>query len=191
MFDLTGQKVLVVGVANDQSIAYGCARAFRAQGADLAITYLNERAEPFVRPLAEQLDAEIIAPLDVRDEGQMDALFGEISEKWGRLDTLLHSIAFSKKDDLHGRVVDCSADGFSLGHGHFGSFLPAPDQPFRAADAQGGTCMTVSFMGAHRRWSRITASWGRSRRRWRLPPGMRRRSWAREASRFMRCRPDR
>ncbi len=150
MFDLSGQKALVVGVANDQSIAYGCAKAFKAQGADLAITYLNEKAEPYVRPLADDLGADIIMPLDVRDEAQLDALFGVLSEKWGRLDTLLHSIAFSKKDDLHGRVVDCSADGFGLAMDiSVHSFL----RLIRRAEPlmpQGGTCMTVSFMGAQK-----------------------------------------
>lgn len=150
MFDLTGHKALVVGVANDQSIAYGCAKAFRAQGADLAITYLNERAEAYVRPLAEQLDAEIVAPLDVRDTEQMDALFSEIEAKWGRLDTLLHSIAFSKKEDLHGRVIDCSADGFSLAMDvsvHSFLRLIKRAEPLMP---HGGTCMTVSFMGAQK-----------------------------------------
>jgi enoyl-[acyl-carrier protein] reductase I len=150
MFDLTGQKALVVGVANDQSIAYGCAKAFKAQGADLAITYLNEKAEPYVRPLAEELDADIIMPLDVRSEDQLDALFGVISEKWGRLDTVLHSIAFSKKEDLHGRVIDCSADGFGLAMDiSVHSFL----RLIRRAEPlmpHGGTCMTVSFMGAQK-----------------------------------------
>ncbi|MHA7773778.1 enoyl-ACP reductase FabI [Roseibium sp. M-1] len=150
MFDLTGQKVLVVGVANDQSIAYGCARAFKAQGADLAITYLNERSEPFVRPLARELGAEIIAPLDVRNEIQLDTLFTQITARWGRLDTLLHSIAFSKKEDLHGRVVDCSADGFSLAMDvsvHSFLRLIKRAEPLMQA---GGTCMTVSFMGAQK-----------------------------------------
>ncbi|CTQ72903.1 enoyl-ACP reductase FabI [Roseibium alexandrii] len=150
MFDLTGQKALVVGVANDQSIAYGCAKAFKAQGADLAITYLNEKAEPYVRPLAEELGADIIMPLDVRSEDQLDALFGVISEKWGRLDTVLHSIAFSKKEDLHGRVIDCSADGFGLAMDiSVHSFL----RLIRRAEPlmpHGGTCMTVSFMGAQK-----------------------------------------
>ncbi|CTQ60554.1 MAG: enoyl-ACP reductase FabI [Roseibium album] len=150
MFDLTGMKVLVVGVANDQSIAYGCAKAFREQGADLAVTFLNEKAEPHVRPLAEELGAEIVAPLDVRDLEQQDALFREITEKWGRLDTLLHSIAFSKKEDLHGRVVDCSAEGFGLAMDiSVHSFL----RLIRGAEPlmpQGGTCMTVSFMGAQK-----------------------------------------
>ncbi|WP_299811806.1 enoyl-ACP reductase FabI [uncultured Roseibium sp.] len=150
MFDLTGQKALVVGVANDQSIAYGCARAFRAQGADLAVTYLNEKAEPHVRPLAEVLGAQIIAPLDVRDETQLDALFAQIAGKWGRLDTLLHSIAYSRKEDLHGRVIDCSADGFGEAMDiSVHSFL----RMIRKAEllmSQGGTCMTVSFMGAQK-----------------------------------------
>lgn len=150
MFDLTGQKALVVGVANDQSIAYGCAKALRAQGADLAVTYLNERAEPFVRPLAEALGATIIAPLDVCNAEQIDTLFSEITERWGKLDTLLHSIAFSRKDDLHGRVIDCSADGFGLAMDisvHSFLRLIKKAEPLMP---EGGTCMTVSFMGAER-----------------------------------------
>lgn len=150
MFDLTGQKALVVGVANDQSIAYGCAKALRAQGADLAVTYLNDRAEPFVRPLAEALGATIIAPLDVCNTEQIDALFSEITERWGKLDTLLHSIAFSRKDDLHGRVIDCSADGFGLAMDisvHSFLRLIKKAEPLMP---EGGTCMTVSFMGAER-----------------------------------------
>ncbi|PVB60535.1 enoyl-ACP reductase FabI [Labrenzia sp. 011] len=150
MFDLTGQKALVVGVANDQSIAYGCARAFRTLGADLAMTFLNEKAEPHVRPLAEALGAEIIAPLDVRDASQLDALFAQITEKWGRLDTLLHSIAFSRKDDLHGRVIDCSADGFAEAMDisvHSFLRLIRKAEPLMPG---GGTCMTVSFMGAQK-----------------------------------------
>lgn len=150
MFDLTGQKALVVGVANDQSIAYGCAKAFREQGADLAITYLNAKAEPYVRPLAEALGAEIIAPLDVGNAANVEALFEEIGARWGRLDTLLHSIAFSRKEDLHGRVIDCSAEGFSLAMDiSVHSFL----RLIRKAEplmAEGGTCMTVSFMGAQK-----------------------------------------
>ena len=150
MFDLKGQKALVVGIANEQSIAWGCAKAFRAQGADLAITYLNEKAEKFVRPLAEELHAEIVMPLDVQNDSQMDALFAEISQRWGRLDTLLHSIAFAPREDLHGRVIDCSAAGFGLAMDvSVHSFL----RMIRHAELlmpQGGTCMTVSFLGASR-----------------------------------------
>ncbi len=109
---LKGKKGLVVGIANDKSIAWGCAKAFREAGAELAVTYLNEKAEPHVRPLAEQVKAPIIAPLDVRDDGQMEALFNTIEKTWGKLDFLLHAIAFAPKEDLHGRVADCSREGF-------------------------------------------------------------------------------
>lgn len=150
MLDLTGQKALIVGVANDQSIAYGIAAALRRQGADLAITYLNEKAEPHVRPLAEALGAEIIAPLDVRNGDDTEALFDEISRRWGRLDTLVHSIAFCPKDDLHGRVIDCSAEGFGLAMDisvHSFLRLIRKSEPLMH---EGGTCMTVSFYGAEK-----------------------------------------
>jgi enoyl-[acyl-carrier protein] reductase I len=111
---LRGRKALVTGIANDQSIAWGCARAFRLLGADLAITYLNEKARPHVEPLAKSLDASILMPLDLRVEGQLEAVFEKIEADWGQLDVALHSIAFAPKEDLQGRVVDCSKDGFLL-----------------------------------------------------------------------------
>ena len=150
MFSLEGQKILVVGIANDQSIAWGCAEAFRRQGADLAITYLNAKAEPYVRPLAERLDAEIVMPLDVRAPGQTEALFAGIRERWGKLDTALHSIAFCPKDDLHGRVVDCSAEGFALAMDvSVHSFLRLIKQ-VEPLMPHGGTCMTVTFYGSEK-----------------------------------------
>jgi enoyl-[acyl-carrier protein] reductase I len=109
---LKGRKGLVVGIANDQSIAWGCARAFRALGADLAVTYLNERARKHVEPLAKELEAAIFMPLDVNIEGQLEQVFERIEREWGQLDFLLHSIAFSPKEALHGRVVDVGRDGF-------------------------------------------------------------------------------
>jgi enoyl-[acyl-carrier protein] reductase I len=109
---LAGRKGLVTGIANDQSIAWGCAKAFRRLGAELAITYLNEKAKPHVAPLAKQVDAPIVMPLDIRAEGQLDAVFEQITKQWGALDFVLHSIAFAPKEDLHGRVVDCSKAGF-------------------------------------------------------------------------------
>ena len=112
LLDLTGKKGLIVGIANEHSIAYGCARVFHTAGAALAVTYLNEKAEPFVRPLAQSLGARIILPCDVQDENQLAAVFREVTEHWGSLDFLLHSIAFAPKIDLQGRVVDCSSDGF-------------------------------------------------------------------------------
>ncbi|SNT31673.1 enoyl-ACP reductase FabI [Tropicimonas sediminicola] len=148
MFSLKGKKALVVGVANDQSIAYGCAEAFRAQGADLAITYLNAKAESYVRPLAERLGAEIIEPLDVSDPDQERALFDVIRERWGKLDILLHSIAFCPKEDLHGRVIDCSSKGFQQAMDisvHSFLRLIRLSEPLMQ---DGGTCLTVSFYGS-------------------------------------------
>ncbi|MDD8022517.1 MAG: enoyl-ACP reductase FabI [Paracoccaceae bacterium] len=150
MFSLQGQKALIVGIANENSIAYGCAQALRAQGADLAVTWLNAKAEPYVRPLAESLGAEIMMPLDVSAPDQLDAVFDEISTRWGRLDTLLHSIAFAPRDDLHGRVIDCSSEGFSMAMDvSVHSFL----RMIKRAEPlmpQGGTCLSVSFFGASR-----------------------------------------
>jgi enoyl-[acyl-carrier protein] reductase I len=111
---LKGKRALVTGIANDQSIAWGCAKAFRLLGADLAITYLNEKAKPHVAPLAQSVDAEILMPLDLRVEGQLEAVFARLQKDWGKLDLLLHSLAFAPKEDLQGRVVDCSKQGFGV-----------------------------------------------------------------------------
>lgn len=111
---LKGRKALVTGIANDQSIAWGCAKAFHLLGADLAISYLNEKARPHVEPLAKSLDVSILMPLDLRIDGQLEAIFERIEKDWGQLDMVLHAIAFAPKQDLQGRVVDCSKDGFLL-----------------------------------------------------------------------------
>ncbi|MGZ5117443.1 MAG: SDR family oxidoreductase [Burkholderiales bacterium] len=110
---LTGRKGLVVGIANDQSIAYGCARVLRAVGAELAVTWLNEKAQPYVEPLARELEATLTLPLDVEQPGQMERVFAAIRERWGRLDFALHSIAYAPASDLHGRVADSSREGFA------------------------------------------------------------------------------
>jgi enoyl-[acyl-carrier protein] reductase I len=110
---LKGSKALVVGIANEHSIAYGCAKAFRELGADLAITYLNEKARPFVEPLARSLEAPLFLPLDVSVEGELEAVFDAIAKQWGRLDILVHSIAFAPKEDLQGGLLNCSAAGFA------------------------------------------------------------------------------
>lgn len=110
---LSGKKVLIVGIANEHSIAYGCANAFRELGADLAITYLNDKARPHVEPLAQALDATLFLPLDVAQPGQLEAVFDAIRERWGKLDILVHSIAFAPKDDLQGGLLNCSAEGFA------------------------------------------------------------------------------
>jgi enoyl-[acyl-carrier protein] reductase I len=109
---LEGRRGLIVGIANDQSIAWGCAKAFRALGAEVAVTYLNDKAKKYVEPLARELEAPIFMPLDVNVPGQMEAVFERIAKDWGQLDFVVHSIAFSPKDTLCGRVVDAPRDGF-------------------------------------------------------------------------------
>ena len=109
-----GRKALVAGIANEHSIAYACARAFRAVGAELALTYLNDKARPHVEPLAKDLGAEIFLPLDVQRPGELEAVFGAIADRWGRLGILVHSIAFAPKQDLQGGLLDCSAEGFAV-----------------------------------------------------------------------------
>jgi enoyl-[acyl-carrier protein] reductase I len=109
---LEGKRGLIVGIANEHSIAWGCAKAFRALGAELAVTYLNDKAKKYVEPLARELAAPIVMPLDVQVAGQMEAVFDRIAKDWGELDFVVHSIAFSPKEALQGRVVDVSRDGF-------------------------------------------------------------------------------
>jgi enoyl-[acyl-carrier protein] reductase I len=111
---LEGKKALIVGIANEDSIAYGCARAFHELGAEVAITYLNEKAKPHVQPLAEAVGAKIFAPLDVTKPGELEALFELVRKEWGELDIVVHSIASAKKEDIKGKLVDCSADGFAF-----------------------------------------------------------------------------
>ena len=110
---LEGQRALIVGIANEFSIAYGCASAFRQLGAELAITYLNDRACPHVKPLAEALQASVFMPCDVSKPGELEALFDALRRQWGRLDIVVHSIAFAPKQDLQGGLLDCSAEGFA------------------------------------------------------------------------------
>lgn len=109
---LAGKRGLVTGIANADSIAWGCAKAFRAMGAELAVTYLNDKALPHVEPLARQVDASLLMPLNLLNEGELETVFDRVTQAWGGLDFVLHSIAFAPRDDLHGRVTDCSRAGF-------------------------------------------------------------------------------
>ena len=148
--NLVNKKGLVVGIANDNSIAYGCANAFRDAGAELAITYLNAKAEPYVRPLAERLESPIIVPCDVREDGQLEAVFERIEQEWGRLDFVLHSIAFAPKEDLQGRLVDCSQQGFAMAMDiscHSFIRMARLAEPLMK---NGGCLQTVTFFGSDR-----------------------------------------
>ncbi|MEM6973523.1 MAG: enoyl-ACP reductase FabI [Pseudomonadota bacterium] len=147
---LAGRKGLVIGVANENSIAAGCAQAFRASGADLALTYQTEKARKFVAPVAEAVGAEMLLPLDVTDQAQMEAVFGTIRDRWGRLDFLVHSIAFCPREDLHGRVVDCSREGFGMAMDISVHSLIRLSRMAEPLMAGGGTILTVSYHGAER-----------------------------------------
>lgn len=109
---LAGSKALVCGIANDSSIAYGCAKAFRALGAEVAITYADEKSRPYVEPLARELAAPLFMPLDVTKPAELDAVFDRITQTWGKLDIVVHSIAWAPKEDLQGGLLNCSSEGF-------------------------------------------------------------------------------
>lgn len=148
LLDLSDKKGLIVGIADEHSIAYGCAEVFRRAGATLAVTYKNQKAETFVRPLAEKLDARLILPCDIRHEDEMQAVFTALHQQWGKLDFLLHSIAYAPKEDLHGRVTDCSREGFLTAMDiSCHSFLRMAKfaEPLMT---DGGSLLTVSYMGS-------------------------------------------
>jgi len=150
IIDLSGKRGLVVGIANEHSIAAGCAQMFRAAGAELAITYLNETAEPFVRAVAQTLPAALIMACDVSVPGQLEAVFERIKREWGKLDFVLHSIAFAPAADLHASLVDCSAEGFALAMDvSCHSFIRMAKLAVPLM-TDGGSLMTVSFYGAQR-----------------------------------------
>jgi enoyl-[acyl-carrier protein] reductase I len=147
---LTGHKSLIVGIANEDSIAFGCAKAFREAGAELAVTWLNDKARGYVEPLADALGAGIKAPLNVETPGELEAVFDAIAARWGKLDSLVHSIAYAPKDDLQGGLLECSAEGFARAidvscHSFVRmARLAAPLMP------DGGTLFAMSYVGANR-----------------------------------------
>ena len=149
---LEGKKALVLGIANNQSIAYGCALAFKAFGAEVAMTYLNEKTKKYTEPLAEALGVrpELYLPCDVTIEGQLEAAFDVIAQHWGKLDIALHSIAFAPRDDLHGRVVDCSREGFLTAMDiscHSFIRMARFAEPLMT---DGGVLITMTYYGAER-----------------------------------------
>jgi enoyl-[acyl-carrier protein] reductase I len=147
---LEGKRALVAGIANEYSIAWGCARAFRELGAEVAVTYLNEKAKPYVEPLARQLAAPLFLPLDVSRPGELEAVFERIGERWGGLDILVHSIAWAPKEDLAGGLLDCSAEGFAKAMDiscHSFVRMARLAAPLMAG---GGTMMAMSYHGAQK-----------------------------------------
>jgi enoyl-[acyl-carrier protein] reductase I len=148
--NLAGRKALVIGVANADSLAWWAAKHFRQAGADVALTYLNDKAKPHVAPLAKELDAAIFLPCDVSSPGQLEAVFEAIDKAWGKLDIVFHAIAWARKEDLHGRLTDCSAEGFAE------SMLISCHSFIRMARlaepmmTDGGSLITLSYYGAEK-----------------------------------------
>lgn len=148
VLDLTGRKGLVVGIANEHSLAWAAAQHFRSAGAELAITYLNDKAKPYIEPLARELAAPIFLPCDVAVAGQLEAVFEAIRAKWGRLDFLFHSIAWARKEDLQGRLADCSAEGFTESMAiSCHSFIRMAHLAEPLMD-KGGSLITLTYYGA-------------------------------------------
>ena len=147
---LSGHKSLVVGIANDQSIAFGCAEAFRTAGADLAITWLNDKARAYVEPLGQGLGAEIMLPLNVEKPGELENVFAEIQSRWGRLDSVVHSIAFAPQEDLQGGLLDCSAAGFARAMDVSCHSFVRMARLAAPLMTSGGTMFAMSYLGATR-----------------------------------------
>lgn len=147
---LDGKRGLVVGIANRHSIATGCAHAFVREGAEVAVTYVNEKARAFVEPVAKSLNAPMFLPVDVTSENDLDAAFDAIEDQWGQLDFLLHSVAFCPQEDLHGAVVDCSREGFATAMDvSVHSFIRLAKRA-RPLMKNGGCLLTVSYYGAEK-----------------------------------------
>ncbi len=147
---LKGKRGLVVGIANEHSIAAGCAMAFRAAGAELAVTYANEKSKPYIAPVVARLDAPLFLPLDVEIDGQMEAVFKAIELEWGKLDFILHSIAYCPKDDLHGPVSQCSKAGFAQAMDISVHSLIRMTRLAVPLMPDGGSILTMSYYGAEK-----------------------------------------
>jgi enoyl-[acyl-carrier protein] reductase I len=145
-----GAKVLVCGIANEHSIAYGCAKAFHELGAELAITYAGEKAKTYVEPLARELGASIFMPLDVSQPGDLEAVFARIEKEWGRLDSLVHSIAWAPKGDLQGGLLDCTAEGFMKAMDISCHSFIRMARLATPLMTEGGTMFTMSYYGANK-----------------------------------------
>ena len=147
---LTGMKALLVGIANRHSIACGCARAFHELGAELAITYVNEKTQTYVEPLARELKASIFMPLDVSKPGELEAVFARITKEWGRLDIALHSIATAPKSDLRGGLLNCSAEGFKIAMDVSCHSFVRMANLAAPLMKDGGSLFAMSYYGAHK-----------------------------------------
>ena len=147
---MAGKKGLVMGVANDRSLAWGITKAVTDQGADVAITYQNETMEKRVRPLADSLGAKLLLECDVSDKKSMAAVFHTLEEHWGTLDFLIHAIAFSDKNELTGRYVDTSAENFALTMSISCFSFTALCRAAAPLMKNGGSIVTLTYAGSER-----------------------------------------
>lgn len=147
---LRGKKALIVGVANERSLAWSIAKHLHAAGAELAFTYLGESLERRVRPLAESVQSKLIEPCDANDETQLDSLFNKIQETWGKLDIVVHAIAFANKQDLDGRFIQLSRDGFRTAMETSAYTLISMTRRAEPLMKEGGTILTLSYLGGER-----------------------------------------
>lgn len=147
---MAGKRGLIMGLANQKSIAWGISQACAAAGAELAFTYQGEALEKRVRPLAAELGSDIVLPCDVTDETSIDAVFTDLEAKWGRLDFLLHAIAFSDKSELTGRYVDTSAANFALTMNVSCYSFTAVAQRAEKMMTEGGSLLTLTYYGAEK-----------------------------------------
>ena len=150
IIDLSKKQGLVTGIANEHSIAYGCAEQFREAKAELATTFLNAKAEPYMRPLALKLQSPLILPCDVQKEEEIVALFSAIEKKWGKLDFLLHSMAFAPKTDLEDPLLDCSKEGFLEAMDISCHSLIRLSKYAAPLMKNGGSILTMSYYGSQK-----------------------------------------
>lgn len=147
---MTGKRGIIFGVANDKSIAWGVAQQLRAAGAELAFTYLNEALEKRVRPLAESLDANLILPCDVQNEEEMVAVFAELEKQWGKIDFVVHAVAFANREDLKNPFSQTSREGFQLALDISAYSLISMTRCALPVMKEGGSIVTMTYLGAVR-----------------------------------------
>ncbi len=147
---LDGRNALIFGLANDRSIAWGIAQAMHREGASLGFSYVGAAIEKRMRPLAESLDAKLIEECDVTSDEQIDAFFARAKETFGKIDILIHSVAFAKKEDLDGRFLDTSRDGFLLAHNVSAYSLLGLTRACRPLMTDGGAVLTLTYFGAEK-----------------------------------------
>ncbi|MEQ8228060.1 MAG: enoyl-ACP reductase FabI [Rhodospirillales bacterium] len=147
---MSGKKGLVMGVANDRSIAWGIAKAASDQGAELAFTYQGEALQKRVAPLAESVGSDLVLPCDVTDMGSVDAVFDTLADKWGKLDFVIHAIAYSDKEELKGGYIDTTLDNFLKTMNISCYSFTAVAQRARKLMTDGGSLITLTYFGAER-----------------------------------------